>query len=319
MLTYTIRRLFTLMIMLIVLSFLIYLGMELMPGDPIDFLVSADDIADLTDDEMLAMEKSLGLNDPFLIRYSNWFFGVLKGDFGYSYQSGRRISDIFNDTLPATLELSTAALLISTILGTALGVFSATRRDSLSDNLLTTAGMIGLSVPQFLFGMVAIAVFSLKLKWLPHGGRSPIGGAPFFDRLEYLIMPALVLGLALTAGVMRYSRSSMLDSMNKDFVKTARSKGLPEWKVNYIHGFRVAMTPVVVLIGFRIPMLIGGSVIIESVFQWPGIGKTFVDAVASQNYTLVMMISFITAFFVLAASFLVDVLTAVLDPRVKLD
>ena len=145
------------------------------------------------------------------------------------------------------------------------------------------------------------------------------GYITFFDRLPHLILPALVLGISMTAGVMRYSRSSMLDALSKDYIKTARSKGLPKWRVNLLHGFRVALTPVVVLVGFRLPMLIGGSVVVEQVFQWPGIGKEFVAAVRGQNLPLVMMIALFTVTAVLVASFLVDLLTALLDPRIRLE
>lgn len=140
----------------------------------------------------------------------------------------------------------------------------------------------------------------------------------FFERLPYLIMPSLVLGFSLTAGVMRYARGSMLDSMGKDYMKTARAKGIPEWRVNLLHGLRAAITPVVVLIGFRLPMLIGGAVVIEEVFQWPGIGGLFVDAVRAQNTPLVMMIGFFSVLLVLISSIIVDILTALLDPRIKL-
>lgn len=145
------------------------------------------------------------------------------------------------------------------------------------------------------------------------------GETGIWNHFKYLILPASVLGISLTAGVMRYSRSSMLDTMNKDYIKTARAKGLPEWRVNLVHGFRVALTPVVVLIGFRLPTLIGGSVVIETIFQWPGIGNAFKTAVTGQNYPLVMMIALFSVLAVLMASFLVDILTAVLDPRVKLE
>ncbi len=141
----------------------------------------------------------------------------------------------------------------------------------------------------------------------------------YWDHMPHLVMPAMVLGLIMTAGVMRYTRSSMLDSLNKEFIRTARSKGVPEWRVNFIHGLRVALIPVVVLIGFRLPMLIGGTVIIEQVFQWPGVGDLFVNAVRGQNYPLVMMISFLSVTAVLFASFLIDLLTALLDPRIKLE
>ena len=137
--------------------------------------------------------------------------------------------------------------------------------------------------------------------------------------MPHLIMPTLVLSATLVAGIMRYSRASMLDAMNRDFMKTARSKGLPEWRVNFIHGLRVSLIPVVVLIAFRLPILLGGTVIIEQVFQWPGIGSEFIGAVRSRNYPIVMMIAFFTTFAVLFVSFLIDLLTALLDPRVKLD
>jgi peptide/nickel transport system permease protein len=196
---------------------------------------------------------------------------------------------------------------------------SALKRGSIGDNVLTVAGMLGVSVPQFVFGLAAIVIFTLNLHWLPVGGRIEPDDRTFWDRLPNLIMPSLVLAATMVAGVMRYSRSSMLDSLNKEFIKTARSKGLPEWRVNFVHGFRVALLPVIVLIGFRLPMLLGGSVIVEQVFQWPGIGNEFVQAVRAYNYPLIMMIAFFSVFAVLVASFLIDLLTAWLDPRVKFE
>ena len=216
-------------------------------------------------------------------------------------------------------ELSLAALAISSVLGSILGILSALKKGSIGDNVLTVFGMIGVSIPQFFFGMLCILVFALDWAILPIGGRMAPGETGIWNHFKYLILPASVLGISLTAGVMRYSRSSMLDTMNKDYIKTARAKGLPEWRVNLVHGFRVALTPVVVLIGFRLPTLIGGSVVIETIFQWPGIGNAFKTAVTGQNYPLVMMIALFSVLAVLMASFLVDILTAVLDPRVKLE
>ncbi|PID56135.1 peptide ABC transporter permease [candidate division KSB3 bacterium] len=319
MLSYTIRRFLALIPMLLIISFLVFLGLEMTPGDAVSYMASPDAMANLSPEKLEALRESLGLNDPFLMRYLNWLRGILHGDFGYSLSSGVPIKDIVFDRLPATLELSGIALLISTIAGSALGTISALRKGMFSDNLLTVIGMIGVSIPRFFFGLVSIVFFALKLGWLPVGGRLMPGYETFWDRLPHLILPSLVLAATMTAGVMRYARSSMLDALNKEYIKTARSKGLPEWRVNLIHGFRVALTPVVVLIGFRLPTLIGGSVIIERVFQWPGIGNEFVAAVRGQNYPLVMMIALFSVFAVLMASFLVDVSTALLDPRVKLE
>lgn len=319
MLKYTLKKLLGLIPMLIFITFIIYLGLELTPGDAVSHMISPEMLANVDPAKLDEIRASYGLNDPFLLRYFRWLGEILRGNFGYSVSSGVPIINIIKDLLPATLELSVAALCISTILGSVLGLFSAIRRGTFSENLLTVAGMIGVSIPQFFFGMVCILIFSLNLGWLPVGGRMMPGKTAFVDRYEYLILPALVLGIALTAGVMRYARSSMLDTMNKEYIRTARSKGLPEWRVNLVHGFRVALTPVIVLVGFRLPTLIGGAVVIETIFRWPGIGSAFATAVRGQNYPLVMMIALLTVTAVLVASFLVDIATALLDPRVKLD
>lgn len=318
MATYTLRKVLSLIPMLFVLSFLIYLGMELMPGDAVDFLIPPDALATMSQAQLDAMRESLGLNDPFLLRYFKWLAGLLQGNFGYSLQSGVPVATLMKNYLPATLELTIAALLISSVLGILLGVISALRRGGALDQILSVFGMIGVAIPQFLLGLICIWIFSLNLDVLPVGGRMAYQGQSFIERLPYLIMPASVLGFSMTAGVMRYARSSMLDSMGKDYMKTARAKGIPEWRVNMLHGLRAAITPVVVLIGFRLPMLIGGAVVVEEVFQWPGIGTLFVKAVRAQNTPVVMMVGFFSVLLVLVSSILVDVITAALDPRIKL-
>ena len=319
MFIYFTRRFLYLIPMLLGISFLIYLGLELTPGDILSYLLPPEAIADMKPEELAAMREALGLNDPFIIRYIYWLGGILRGDFGYSLASGVQISQLVLERVPATLELSVAALLFSTFLGVILGSISALRRGSLLDNSLTVFGMIGVSIPEFIFGLIALVIFAIQLEWLPVGKRLMPGYDSYWDHMPHLVMPAMVMGLIMTAGVMRYTRSSMLDSLNKEFIRTARSKGIPEWRINFIHGLRVALIPVVVLIGFRLPMLIGGTVIIEQVFQWPGIGNLFVTAVRGQNYPLVMMISFLSVTAVLFASFLIDLLTALLDPRIKLE
>lgn len=316
---FILKRVLMFIPMVLILTFLIYGAMELTPGDALDFMVDSEALAMMTPEQQEAMRESLGLNDPFLVRYAKWLGQLVQGNFGYSLSNGRPIKDILADVVPATLELSVAALLFSTVVGSILGLISALRRGSIADNVLSVAGVIGLSIPQFFFGMLCILFFALKLNWLPVGGRLQPGMTRYVDHLRFLIMPALVLGISMTAGVMRYSRAAMLDTMNKDYIKTARSKGLPEWRVNLVHGFRVSLTPIIVLVGFRLPTLIGGSVVIESIFQWPGVGLAFKNAVTAQNYPLVMIIALLMVLMVLIASLLIDVLTRVLDPRVNLD
>jgi len=316
--SYIIRKFLMLIPMLLVISFLIYLGMELMPGDAVDFLIPPDALATMNQEQLHAMREALGLNDPFFLRYLKWLWGMLHGDFGYSMQSGVPVLTLMKNHLPATIELTVTALVMSSVFGIILGVVCALKKGTVADQILSMIGMIGVAIPQFLLGLICINGFSLHLNILPVGGRMAYAGQTFLERLPYLVMPAVVLGFSLTAGVMRYGRSSMLDSMGKDYMKTARSKGIPEWRVNFLHGLRTAMTPVVVLIGFRLPMLIGGAVVVEEIFQWPGIGGLFVAAVRSQNTPLVMIIGFFSVLLVLLASIIVDIITALLDPRIKL-
>lgn len=318
MLTFIIRRLLIMIPMLLAISFLVYLGLELTPGDAVSHMINPEIANTISPEKFAEMREALGLNKSFLERYGIWLFHIIQGDFGHSLSGGVAISTIVLDRLPATLELSVFALLFSTLIGCVLGTISALRRGTPTDSALTVVGMLGVSIPEFFFGLVALLIFALNLGWLPVGGRLMPNYDSYWDHIPNIILPGLVLSLMMTAGVMRYSRSAMLDSLSREFIRTARSKGLPEWRINLIHGFRVALTPVVVLIGFRLPTLIGGSVIIETVFQWPGIGNEFIDAVRGADYPLVMMIALFSVLAVLLASLIVDVLTAIIDPRVRL-
>ncbi len=318
MLTYIIRRLLVTIPMLFVISFLVYFGLELTPGDAVSHMIDPETASQMTKEQFEQLREALGLNKSFIERYFIWVSNVLQGNFGHSLSGGVAISTIVLDRLPATLELSLFALVFSTLFGCVLGTISALRRGSPTDSALTVFGMVGVSIPEFFFGLVSILIFALHFDWLPVGGRLLPSYDSYFDHIPNIILPGLVLSLMMTAGVMRYSRSAMLDSLSREFIRTARSKGLPEWRINLVHGFRVALTPVVVLIGFRLPTLIGGSVIIEEVFQWPGIGSEFIEAVRGADYPLVMLIALLSVFAVLMASLIVDVLTALIDPRVRL-
>lgn len=318
MLTYITRRILQIIPMLLVLSFLVYLGLEAMPGDTVSYMIGPDALATLDPQKLEELRESMGLNDPLLVRYWNWLIGLFHGEFGYSLASGTAVIDIISWRLPATLELSIAAILISTILGTTLGIISALRKGTATDNTLTFLGMAGLSVPDFFFGLVLIVIFAINLGWLPAGGRIASDDTSWFDHLDNLILPALALGIALTAGVMRYSRSSMLDVESKAFMTTAKAKGMSPLRMNLLHGFRVALTPVIVLVGFRLPTIISGSVVIEQIFQWPGIGQEFLGAVRGQDYPLIMIIALMSTAAVLLASLIVDILTALIDPRIRL-
>ena len=232
--------------MLLVISFLVYSGLELSPGDAVSHMISPELASTITAEQLDAMREAYGLNQSFLTRYWIWLTSMVQGDMGYSMAGGVAISEIMVKTVPATLELSMVALFFSTILGCSLGVISALKRGSGTDNSLTVAGMAGVSIPEFFFGLVAILLFAIELKWLPVGGRLLPHYETLWDRIPNIVLPSLVLALMMTAGAMRYARSSMLDVLAREFITTARSKGMPEWRVNILHGFRVALTPVVV-------------------------------------------------------------------------
>lgn len=313
--SYFIRRILSVIPTLLLLSILIFIGMELTPGDAASFLLDPD----IPPGDMEALREAMGLNRPAHIRYFVWMKEILRGNLGYSLIDGASITRALARKVPATLELMSLALVISTVLGVILGSISALRRYSALDHTLTVTGMVGLSVPNFFVGLLAIYVFSIRLGIFPVGGRLDPFDTRLITRLSHITLPALILGLVLTAGLMRYTRSTLIDVLMRDYITTARSKGLPEWRINFIHGLRTALTPIVVMLAFRLPMLLGGSVIIENVFSWPGMGSYFLDAVRARDYNIVMVVALLMASAVLFASLLIDIITALMDPRVRYD
>ncbi len=315
MLRYFIKRTLGMIPMLILLSFIVFVGIELTPGDPINYLVSPDQASSPNLD---ALREALGLNDPFFVRYGRWLLNLLRGNFGYSLVRGMKIETLIARSLPATFELAILALILSTILSVGLGILEAVKQNTWVDYLLSVIGVIGISIPQFFLGIVLLKIFALELGWLPIGGRLVEGVTTFWGRTPNLVLPLLTMTVSMTAALMRYTRNSMLDVMNMDYVKTARSKGIPEWKVYIKHVFRNALIPVITVLCFRLPILVSGAVVIESVFAWPGIGTTVISAVMSKDYPLILISTLMTAIVIMLASLLVDLLTALLDPRVRL-
>lgn len=318
MLKYFTFRFLSIIPMLFVVTIIIFIGLQLTPGDPLTYLIPPELMASANFD-LEGYKKAMGLDAPLYVQFFRWFFDMLHGKLGYSLVDGTSIATMIAHRLPATLELAAAALLISSVLGIVLGLISSVRQNSAADYGTTIIGIIGISIPEFFVGICAIQIFAIKLGWLPVGGRLEYGENGFLSLLQHVAMPALVLGFSLTAALMRYTRGTMLDVLGKDYVKTARSKGLPEWKVIVKHAFRNALMPVILLLCFRLPLLIGGTVIIESVFGWPGMGGMILNAVSAKDYPVVMITTMLTAFMVLLASFLVDLLTALLDPRVRFE
>jgi peptide/nickel transport system permease protein len=298
------------------ISALIFFASRLSPIDPINALISPDAASDPANLELL--REQLGLNDHIVIQYFTWLKEIATGNFGYSIQSGQAISEILALRMPATLELVLSALVLSTVLALTIGLFAGANRGGLADKASRILAVIGIAVPDFFIGLAFLNVFAYNLGWLPTGQRISPGQVTFLDRLPHLILPVATLTVAMLAVLIRYTRNSVLDTLNRDFVKTARSKGVPEWKVLFSHVFRNSLGPVMVILAFRLPLLVGGSILVETVFQWPGIGSTVVSAVSASDFPVIMVISMLIAMVILVASFLVDIAKSILDPRVRL-
>ncbi len=317
MLKYTIKKLLLMIPMMLLISVFIFFGIKATGVDPINYLVTPDMAANPA--LLEALREKYGLNDPIYVQYFRWLGQLLQGNFGTSMVSGSSISSILVNFLPATLLLSSVSLTLAAILGITIGILSAVKQNGIIDYMGRFLAVLGQAMPEFLVGLVLLLVFSIRLGWLPATGRYSAGVSnAFLDGLRHMILPCLAITFSMCSIVMRYSRNAMLDVMNSDYIKMARSKGIPEWKVYLKHGFRNAMRPVVVILVCRISLLFSGSVVIESVFSWPGIGSKMTGAVVSGDYTVVMILALTIAAAVLVASFLLDLISAWLDPRVRL-
>ncbi len=265
-----------------------------------------------------AQAERLGLNDPIPVQYMRWLGNVSKGDFGTSYARKMPVTEMILDRLPNTLLLMASSLFLAAIVAIPFGVISATRQYSMTDYGVTVGSFLGLATPNFWLGIMLIMVFSVQLGWTPVGGISTIGADfSILDRLRHLILPALVLATADMAGLTRYTRSSMLEVINQDYIRTARAKGFRERRVVYKHGLRNGLIPVITMFGLMLPTMIGGSAIVESVFNWPGIGKMFIDATFQRDYPVIMAITMFGAILTVIGNLIADILYAVLDPRIE--
>jgi peptide/nickel transport system permease protein len=298
------------------ISALIFFASRLSPIDPILAMIPPDMASDSAN--LAQLREELGLNDHIVLQYLTWLKNIATGDFGYSLQSGQQISEILALRMPATLELVLSALILSTILALTLGLFAGAKKGGIADKLSRVLGVVGIAIPDFFIGLALLNVFAYRVSWLPSGNRVAPGQVTLWDRFPNYILPVATLTIAMLAVLIRYTRNSVLDTLNRDFVKTARSKGVPEWRVLYSHVFRNSLGPVMVLLAFRLPLLVGGSILVETVFQWPGIGTTIIAAVTASDYPVIMVVSMLIAMVILFASFLVDIVKSILDPRVRL-
>ena len=317
MTTYLLHRLFHAATILFGVSLLVFIFVELAPGDAIDALMPPESMP--TPEAKEAMRERLGLNDPAPLRYAQWLGRAVTGDLGYSLTSRRPVTDMIMVRLPATLQLVGVAMIFSILVGVTTGIVSAVRQYSVVDYLATFFSFFWLSVPGFFLGLLMIYLFAVRLNWFPVFGASTPGAEnPILDRIHHLLLPAAVLGLELAAALTRYTRASLLEVMRADYMRTARAKGLREQSVIIRHGLKNALIPIITVVAFRMPYMISGAVVIETVFQWPGLGLLTLNAANQKDYPLVMALALAVTVVVVVSSFFADVAYSIVDPRIRI-
>jgi peptide/nickel transport system permease protein len=316
MLRFVLRRLLEAVPLLFGVSVIGFGLMHLAPGGPLAVYTLNPTI---TSQDIDRIRVVLGLDQPLLVQYGKWAAGMMTGNWGNTFFGGRPVFDVIVERLPATLVLMVSALSLSIVMGVGIGIVGAVRRGSIFDYLATTGAMLALSFPTFWFGLMAIYVFAVRLGWLPSGGMYSLGEeGNVLDLLRHLVLPMLVLAFVLTASWSRYARSSFLEVMGQDYIRTARAKGTTRRAQILRHALPNASKPLIALLGVELPLLFSGALVTETIFGWPGMGRLFVDALTMKEYPILMGMLMFTAIFVIVGNFLADVAVAAIDPRVRL-
>jgi peptide/nickel transport system permease protein len=305
------RKLGAALIVVFLASVLVFVGVRAIPGDPaLAYAAEERDAATLAE-----IREKYGLDEPLHVQYVTWIGLALRGDLGTDSR-GLPVAETIVNRLPLTLELAALAMLIGGVVGITAGVIAAVRRGKPSDYAATTVALLGLSVPHFWLGLLMIIVFSVNLGWLPAGGYVPFREDPL-GNLEHMLMPALVLGLGLSAVLMRQMRSAMLDSLGADYVRTARAKGLSEWSVVGKHALRNSLITVTTVLGLQLGALISGAIVTEQIFGIAGFGRLTVDSIAQRDYALLQGVVLVVAIGYVVVNLLVDLLYSFINPRIR--
>ncbi len=303
--TYLARRALWALVVLFGVSIIVFVIVRVIPGDPVQLMYPDGMPLEL----LKQVRAEMGLDDPVYVQYWVFLRQALRGNLGESYRYRRPVKDLMWERLPATAELAFAALTISLLFGVPLGVLAAIRRNSLLDNLVMLMAMFGQSMPTFWLGIMLIIVFAVTFKWFPTSGR---------EGLQYLVLPAMSLSGFMVALTARLVRSCMLDVLSQDYLRTARAKGVAEYTVVIGHGLRNALIPVVTVLGLQVGNLLGGAVITETVFAWPGVGFLSITAIYQRDYNIVQAVVLFSAVIFVVLNVVIDVLYAWLDPRIRL-
>jgi peptide/nickel transport system permease protein len=312
MLPYVIRRLVQAVPVMLFASVVVFLMIYLVPGDPVLAVLGGE----ARPEQVEAMRKEMGLDRPLVVQYGRWLGRVVRGDLGVSFINSYPVWSLIGLKLPATLALSVGALTVALVISLPLGILAAVRQGSWVDRLAVGFTALGLSVPTFWLGVLLVLLFSLRLQWLPASGYVPLFTRPALS-LQHLLMPSLTLGIAIAAILTRFVRTAMLEVIRQDYVRTARAKGLPEGRVVIRHALKNAFIPVLTVIALQVGNLLGGAVITESIFDYPGVGQLILYAVTTKDYTVVQGTLLLLVFTFVFINLLTDVAYAILDPRVR--
>ena len=316
MTTYIIRRIIQAVIVLLIITFMLFMAMRLLPGDPIYMIMTSGELNGVSTEQIDALRHQFGLDRPLLVQYVDWLKGVVQGDLGQSIIQRTPVINDIGRAVPVTLNLSIIALIISLVLGIPAGVICAIRRGTWIDTVVTVLSNVGITVPVFWLGIMLIYIFALQLHWLPVQGYT----SPLVDpvkNLKQIIMPIICLAIFPICSVARQTRSTMLEVMRQDYIRTAWSKGLRERVVIIRHGLRNSLIPVVTLSGISLSHIVGGSVLVETVFNISGMGRLTVNAVFGHDYPVVQGCVFVIAITILLVNLLVDISYGWLDPRIR--
>lgn len=315
--TYIVKRILQTIPTMLISSLLIFSLLYITPGDPVELILGTDD-ANVSTEQRKLVEAQWGLDKPFLVRYARFINGLLHGDLGTSYATGENVFTSVMKRMPNTLKLAGTAMLIALAVSLPLGILAALRHNSLVDSLATALATIGVSLPRFWFGLVLIIFFSLKLGWLPTIPETTSFSSGMVPFLRSIILPASSLALSMAATQTRMIRSSMLDVLNQDYVRYARSKGLKEHAVIWGHALKNAMIPVITVIGAEVGGLLGGSVITESIFSWPGVGRLAISSIARRDYPMIQGSTLVLCLSYMLINLIIDILYAFFNPRIRL-
>ena len=316
--TYVLRRILLVFPILLGVTIINYTIFALAPGDPVSAMIDPFELSSMTAEDLQEAREALGLNKPVPIRYLLWLGQAIQGNLGYSIWFNTPVFEVMLRALGNSMPVMIFALLISTIAGITLGIVSALKPYSLLDSVLTTFAFAGVAVPGFFFALLLIYAVAIRMDILPTGGVTTPGVEPSFgDRLSHIILPGIALAYETTGSLLRYTRSSLLEVLHQDYMTTARAKGLVENIVILRHGLRNALLPIITVLGLRLPSMFGGAVLIETVFNYPGVGLTMVHATRMHDYPLLMGGVLMTAVLVLLSNLIADLSYTVADPRIR--